>query len=381
MKKVESAAAAIAEAVKLCNVKVMPMYPITPSTLIPERLSEFVNNGEMEAEMIHVESEHSAASALIGSILCGARSFTATASQGLALMFEILPIISGLRLPAVMAVANRSLSAPLNIWNDHSDSVSARDQGWIQLYAESAQEALDTTIQAYKIAENGGVLLPVMVCIDGFTLSHVYENIDVPEQEKVNKFLPAYAPKYVLDVEKPLTFGPIVFPDAFMEFKKQQEEAMENSAKIISKVNDDFGKMFGRKYGNGLIETYRMNDAEHAIIGIGSLCTTARSVVDKLRKNKIKAGLIRIRCLRPFPKNEIQDISKKLKSLAVIDRHISLGFEGALATDVKSALSEIKIKPFIADFIAGLGGRDITEKHLEYAIKQTIGKKTGGWLL
>ena len=381
MRKVESAAAAIAEAVKLCDVKVMPMYPITPSTLIPERLSEFVNNGEMDAEMIHVESEHSAASAMIGSILCGARSFTATASQGLALMFEILPIISGLRLPAVMAVANRSLSAPLNIWNDHSDSVSARDQGWIQLYAESAQEALDTTIQAYKIAENGNVLLPVMVCIDGFTLSHVYENIDVPEKETVNKFLPEYKPAYSLDPERPLTFGPIVFPDSFMEFKKAQEEAMENSAKAIAKVNDAFGKMFGRKYGDGLIETYHMQDAEHAILGIGTLCTTARSVVDKLRKNKIKAGLIRIRCLRSFPKKEIQNIAKKLRTLAVIDRHISLGFEGALATDVKSALSEMKRKPFVAGFIAGLGGRDITENHLEYALKQAMQKKAGGWLL
>ena len=381
MKKVESAAAAIAEAVKLCDVKVMPMYPITPSTLIPERLSEFVNNGEMDAEMIHVESEHSAASAMIGSILCGARSFTATASQGLALMFEILPIISGLRLPAVMAVANRSLSAPLNIWNDHSDSVSARDQGWIQLYAESAQEALDTTIQAYKIAENVNVLLPVMVCIDGFTLSHVYENIDVPEKAQVGKFLPAFAPEYALDPERPLTFGPIVFPDSFMEFKKAQEEAMENSAKAIAKVNDDFGKMFGRKYGNGLVETYKMDYAEHAILGIGTLCTTARSVVDKLRANKIKAGLIRIRCLRPFPKEELQKLAKRLKTIAVIDRHISLGFEGALATDVKSALSEMKNKPSISGFIAGLGGRDITEKHLEYALKQGMQKKAGGWLL
>lgn len=381
MRKVESAAAAIAEAVKLCDVKVMPMYPITPSTLIPERLSEFVNNGEMDAEMIHVESEHSAASAMIGSILCGARSFTATASQGLALMFEILPIISGLRLPAVMAVANRSLSAPLNIWNDHSDSVSARDQGWIQLYAESAQEALDTTIQAYKIAESGNVLLPVMVCIDGFTLSHVYENIDVPERGEVDKFLPAFAPEYALDPEKPLTFGPIVFPDSFMEFKKAQEEAMENSAKAIAKANNDFGKMFGRKYGNGLVETYRMDDAEHAILGIGTLCTTSRSVVDKLRANKIKAGMIRVRCLRPFPKEDLQKLAKKLKTIAVIDRHISLGFEGALATDVKSALSELKKKPFIACHIAGLGGRDITEKHLEFALKQGMRKKAGGWLL
>src|SRR3989338_2123251 len=189
MKKVESAAAAIAEAVKLCNVKVMPMYPITPSTLIPERLSEFVNNGEINAEMIHVESEHSAASAMIGSILCGARSFTATASQGLALMFEILPIISGMRLPVVMAVANRSLSAPLNIWNDHQDSFSSRDAGWIQLYAESSQEAIDTIIQAFKIAENQKVLLPLMVCIDGFTLSHVWEPVDVPEQKAVSEFL------------------------------------------------------------------------------------------------------------------------------------------------------------------------------------------------
>ena len=376
---VVEASIAIAKAVKLCRPKVCPMYPITPSTHIPEKISEFIFNGELQAEMIHVESEHSACSALLGAQAAGVRTFTATSSQGLALMYEILPIISGNRMPCVMAVVNRALSAPINIWNDHSDAVSARDQGWIQLWVESTQEAIDTTIQLYKICEDHSVLLPGMLCLDGFTLSHVYERAIVPEQEQVDAFLPEYKPYIKLDPEEPITMGPIAFPDSFMEFKKMQHEAMLQALKVIKNVHDEFAKKFGRAYGNGLLELYKMEDAEYALIGMGTLIGTARVVVDKLREEGHKVGLIKLRSLRPFPKEDLAKATKNLQGLTVIDRHISLGYEGPLFSDVRSALfgSDIRIN----NFIAGLGGRDITQKHLREALLSLKERREGGWLL
>ncbi len=376
---VVEASMALALGAKLCRPKVIPMYPITPQTHIVERLADFINNGEMEAEMIHVESEHSALAAFIGSEAAGVRTYTATSSQGLALMYEILPIVSGNRMPGVMSVANRALSAPINIWNDHSDAVSARDQGWIQLFVESTQEAIDTTIQLYKICENHEVLLPGMVCIDGFTLSHVCERAIVPEQEAVDEFLPEYKPKIMLDPEKPVSIGPIAFPDSFMEFKKQQQEAMEKALPLIGKVHDEFAKKFGRSYGNGLLEQYRMDDAEYALIGMGTLTGTARVAVDEMRKEGKKVGLIKLKSLRPFPKEELIKATEKLQGLAVIDRHFSLGFEGPLYTDTRSALYGKGIR--IKNFIAGLGGRDIDIKRLKKALNDTINGKEGGWLL
>jgi pyruvate ferredoxin oxidoreductase alpha subunit len=379
-RRVVEASHAVALAIKLCRVQVCPMYPITPSTHIPEKISEMVANGELDTAMIDVESEHSAASAICGAAAAGARTFTATASQGFALMFEMLPIISGMRLPTVMAVANRTLSAPINIWNDHSDAVSARDQGWIQLWVESSQEALDTVIQAYKISEDRNVSLPAMVNLDGFTLSHVFEPIDEPGQKAVDAFLPEFNPLYKLDPKKPLTFGPVGFPNSFMFFKKQQQEAMLDSINVIKKVNNEFGKSFGRSYGDGLLELYKMDDAEYALIGMGTLCGTARHVVDELRKEGKKAGLIRIRTLRPFPKKELQQAMHNLQGAAVIDRHISLGFDGPLFSDVRSAVycNDIQIN----GYIAGLGGKDITEQHLRKALDDLIaGKQKGEWLM
>jgi len=377
-KKVISGADSIAQAVKLCRPKVLPMYPITPSTLVPERLSEFVFNGEMETEMIHVESEHSAASALYGAYATGVRAFTATASQGLALMHEILPIISASRFPAVIAVANRSLSGPLNIWNDHSDAVSERDQGWIQLYCESAQEAFDTTIMAYKIAESEKVLLPVMVCIDGFTLSHVYEPVQIEELAKVDSFLPPYKAHNFLDTSAPKTFGAVAFPNSFFEFHEAEEIAMGEALKVIPKVNDEFAKTFGRKYGDGLIELVEMKDAEYALIGMGTLVGTSRVVVEEMRKEGKKVGLIKLKCLRPFPTKEIAEACKGLKGLAVIDRHTSLGYEGALTIDLKAALENEKVK--VEGFIAGLGGRDIDRKRLRLAVETIMKGEKGFWL-
>lgn len=380
MKKVFEASMSIALGVKLSKTKVIPMYPITPQTHIVQELAKMIDNGDLDAEMIHAESEHSALSACNGSVLAGARTFTATSSQGLALMFEMLPIISGNRLPMVMAVANRALSAPINIWNDHSDSVSCRDQAWIQLWCESSQEALDSTIQAFKISEDLKIQLPVMVNIDGYSLSHVFEPVEVPEQKEVDKFLPAFKPLNSLDIENPKSFGPISFPNTYMEFRNDLNEAINASLEVIEKANNDFAKIFGRIYGNGLIETYKLEDAEFAILGMGTLCGTARVVVDKLRKEKKKVGLIRLRTLRPFPKAALLKACKGLKGIAVIDRHVSYGFEGPLFTDLRSAFFDSEKKPFIAGFIAGLGGRDITEMHLEKALENVMKKKGGEWL-
>lgn len=374
MKKVIEASEAVAIAAKLCRPKFIGVYPITPQTKIPEKIADFIYDGEMDAEMIDVESEHSALSACLGAQAAGVRTFTATASQGLALMFEILFVTSGMRLPVVMAVANRALSAPINIWNDHQDSVAARDAGWLQFYVESAQEALDTTVMAYKIAENLDILNPAMVCLDGFTLSHVFEPVNIPEQSEIDKFLPEYKPLFRLDPKKPVTMGPIAFPNTYMEFKKQQQDSMKKALSLIVKVQEDWFKKFARPYGNGLIELYRMNDAEYAIMAMGTVCSTSREVVDELRKKGKKIGLIKVKTYRPFPENEIIKAAKSLKAIAVIDRDISLGHEGALYTDVKAALKSNNI--IINSFIAGLGGRDVKPETIIEAVEKTMKSKT-----
>ena len=374
MKKVIEASMAVATAAKLCKPDIVAVYPITPQTHIPERIADFVYDGESDINLVDVESEHSALSACVGSQAAGSRTFTATASQGLALMHEILFVASGLRLPIVMAVANRALSAPINIWNDHQDSISARDAGWMQFYVESAQEALDTTIMAFKIAENHKVLLPAMICLDGFTLTHVYEPVDIPEQSKVTSFVSKYKPLYKLDPKKPMTFGPIGFPNSFMNFKEQQHEAMLNSLDIIKKVDLEFKKQFGRSYGNGLIEEYKLKDAEYAIVCMGTICGTSRVVVDKLRKQGKKVGLIKIKTFRPFPEDELIRITKNLKGIAVVEKNISLGQQGALFTDLRSTLYHVN-DSLVHNFIVGLGGRDVTKKHIEMALEKTISAK------
>lgn len=375
---VVEASMALALGAKMCRPKVIPMYPITPQTHIVERLADFISNGELDAEMLHAESEHSAMAAMIGASAAGVRTYTATSSQGLALMFELLPVMSGNRLPGVMSVANRALSAPISIWNDHSDSVSARDQGWIQLYCESTQEAIDTTIQLYRVSENHDVLLPAMVCIDGFTLSHVLERAVIPEQEQVDEFLPEFKPFVKLDPQNPVSIGPIAFPNSFMEFKKQQQDAFEKAMPLIGKVHDEFAKKFGRSYGNGWIEEYRMEDAEYALIGMGTLIGTGRVAVDELREEGEKVGLIKLRSYRPFPAKEIQRATKNLKGLSVIDRHFSLGYEAPLFTEISSALYDSPLQ--INSFVAGLGGRDITVDRLKKALLSIKKGEPGGWL-
>jgi pyruvate ferredoxin oxidoreductase alpha subunit len=346
-------------------------------THIVEKLASFINDGILDSEMIHMESEHSALSAALGASATGVRTFSATASQGLALMHEILFVVSGMRLPVVMSIANRSLSAPINIWNDHQDSISARDSGWMQFYAESSQEALDTMIIAYKIAENKDVLLPAMVCIDGFTLSHVYEPVDIPEQKSVDRFLSPYKPVYKLDPEKPLTMGPVGFPDSFMYFKHAQQKAMESALQVIKKVNTEFKQQFGRDYGDGILEGYKMNDAKQAVVCMGSVCGTVRVAVDKMRNDGKKVGMIKLKTYRPFPKKRLVEVSKGLKGMAVLDKNISFGNYGALFTDLKAVLSD-KIK--MNNFIIGLGGRDITVKHVEEVVGKIGSKKDIEWV-
>lgn len=349
---------AIAEAVRLCKPEVIASYPITPQTLIVEELAKMHANGTLDAEFLNVESEHSALSACIGAEACGSRTFTATSSQGLALMHEMLFIASGLRLPIVMVVANRALSAPLNIWCDHSDTMASRDAGWIQLYCESIQEAHDTVVQAYKIAEK--VMLPAMVCIDGFTLSHASENTELLTQKQVDSFLPPYKPRYNLE-KNIITIGPVAYPDTYTEFKMQQQKAMSKALEIIKKVNFEFNKKFKRSYGNGLIETYNMQEAKQAIIALGSQCSTIKYALQNT-----KIGLIRIKSFRPFPAKELQEVCKKLKRIDVIDRSISFGSASPLYNEIKAILpSKIKIN----SHILGLGGRDINPEMIKTIVK------------
>lgn len=354
VKKVIEGSHAVAEAVRLCEPDVIAAYPITPQTHIVERLSQMKADGDLDCEYLMVESEHSAMSACIGAQATGVRTYTATASAGLALMHEMLHVASGMRLPIVMSVANRSLSSPLSIWNDWSDSMAARDTGWIQLYVESSQEALDTVMQAYKIAEE--TLTPVMVCMDGFYLSHTYEPVDIPESAE--GFIEKYKPYVTLDTQKPITQGMMAGPNSYQDFKQQQYEDLENSKDIIKNVNEQFKEKFNRSYGNGLIELYNMDKAKHAIVTMGSVSSTIKHVLDE---NKIEdIGLIRIKSFRPFPYQDLQKIMEPLESIGVFEKDVSLGLGGALWSELNCF-----VKKPIADFIGGLGGRDITEKELK----------------
>lgn len=358
MKKIMEGAHAVAEVVKLCDPKVIASYPITPQTHIVEKLAKLVANKELKAKYIEVESEFSALSSCIGATATGVRSYTATSSQGLLLMHELLFVASGLRIPLVMTVANRAVSAPLNIWNDHQDAISQRDTGWIQFYVESVQEAVDTTIQAYKIAEETS--LPVMVNMDGYYLTHVYEPVVIPEKKEVDSFLPKIKPKQILDPENPMTIGMYATPEHYMKIRDELNQAMNNSAENIKKVHDDFAGKFGRGYGNGFIEEYK-NDKDTVIVSMGSLCSTLKEIIDK--KNNF--GLVRLRTFRPFPRNELKMALGDKNTVIVIDRNISLGLNsGALFSELRDALYSLEKRPKIVGFVAGLGGKDINENDI-----------------
>ena len=367
---------AVAFAAKQSDVDVVAAYPVTPQTIIVERFSEYVANGEVDTEFICVESEHSAMTSCITASATGARTFTATAAPGLALMHEMLYVASGCRTPVVMVIANRALSAPLNIHCDHSDSMGERDSGWIQMYAENSQEAYDSVIQAFRIAENPDILLPVMVCLDGFTLSHTLENVQVFPDDIVKKFVgvrpiplvTTHEGKNVpfkLDTENPMSMGPIALQDYYFEFKRQQEEAMKNTPKIIQQVHEEYAGMSGRRYGDGMLESYRLDDAEISIICLGSTAGTVKTVVDELRAEGVRVGLLRIRTFRPLPVEGIVRALKNVKAVAVMDRSMSFGgYGGPVFHEVRHVFYDASTHPYLVNYIYGLGGRDTSPSQI-----------------
>ncbi len=368
---------AVAYAVKQCNVDVVAAYPITPQTIIVEKFSEYVANREVHTEFVPVESEHSALSACVGASATGARVFTSTAANGLALMHEIVYIAASLRLPIVMAVVNRALSGPINIHCDHSDSMAERDSSWIQIYTEDAQEAYDSVIQAFKIAENHEVLLPVMVTLDGFFISHTLQNVSVLPDKEVLSFIGErrVVPeidvggkkfKLKLDPVQPLTFGPLDLYDYYFEHKRQQVEAMKKAPKVIEKVSREYASLSGRSYGNGLVEPYKLEDAEVAVVCLGSTSGTAKYVVDDLRKRGLNVGCLRVRTFRPFPAADIKRNLTGKEVVGVLDRSISFGgLGGPVFTEIEALFSDETEKPKIINYVYGLGGRDMSPQLIE----------------
>jgi pyruvate ferredoxin oxidoreductase alpha subunit len=375
---------AVAFAVKQCDVDVVAAYPITPQTIMVEKFSEYVANGEVQTEFVCTESEHSALTACLAASVTGARTFTASASAGLALMHEILFVTSGSRAPVVMAIANRALSSPLNIHGDQSDSMAERDSGWIQIYVENAQEAYDSIVQAFKIAEDANVSLPVIVGLDGFTLSHSLENVNTLAEDAVRQFvgdrqLPevlTHEGKMVpfkLDPENPMTMGPIAFQNYYFEFKRQQEEGMKNALKRIEEVNNEYAKVSGRSYGNGLIDRYKLDDAEIAVVCVGSTAGTLKVIIDELRQEGTKAGLLRLRTFRPLPVEELRNALKNAKAIAVMDKSMSFGgFGGAVFHEIRHVLYDEKQHPPIVNYIYGLGGRDTSPRELRRIFEELM---------
>ena len=363
---------AAAYAVKLANAKVIAAYPITPQTSIIEKIAEFIAKSDMRAEYIKVESEHSAMSACIGASAAGVRTFTATSSQGLLYMHEMLHWASGSRLPIVMAQVNRAIAPPWTVWTDQNDSISQRDTGWIQFYCESNQDILDTLIQAYKVAEDHRVMLPAMVCFDGFELSHTSMPLELPDQRDVYEFLEPYNEEHALiDLKRPSTHGSMVSPELYMEFRYLIQKAMENAKLVINETVSDFARKFGRNY-ESQIQCYKCRDIEVAIVSMGAISSEAKEAVDRLRKEKLPVGAIKLRVFRPFPLEAFQEMGKRVKAFVVIDRDISFGMEGALFTELKSALYHLEEKPLVLGFIAGLGGRDVRIRDLTRAARRGL---------
>lgn len=364
---------AAAETVALIDVDVVAAYPITPQTHIVEHLSELVADGHLDAEFIPVESEHSAMSTCVGAAAAGARTFTSTSSQGYALMVEICYIASSMRLPIVMAVANRSLSGPISIWNDHADMMLSRDTGWIQTVAENGQEVVDLLIHAYRVAEDHRVLLPVMVNLDGFILTHMIEPIELPTKEEVQAYIPPYKPPLRLDPDHPITMGPVGVPEVYTEAKKAQDEALKNSKPVVLECWDEFEKHFGRRYHP--VEVYKTDDAETVLITVGSISETAIRAVDTMREQGKKVGVARLRLYRPFPVKEFINAIKGAKNLAIVDRALGFnGHVGPLCAELKSVLFDHDVHPYVMNYIAGLGGRDVTVEDFVSMVEKTVEK-------
>ena len=372
---------AVAHAIKQVEPDVMPAFPITPSTELPQFVSSYIANGEMDTEFIPVESEHSSMSAAIGASAAGARALTATSSCGLALMWEVLYVAASNRLPLCMAVVNRALSGPLNINSEHSDSMGARDSGWIQIYAENNQEAYDNFIQAYRISEHKDVMLPIMICQDGFITSHAVENITLMETEDVKKFVGTYEPEhFLLNPEEPMAVGPYAVSNYCMEAKRAQAQAMMNAKQVILDVADEFRELTGR--GFGLFEEYCLDDAEYAIAAIGSACGTIKDAVDKMRGEGKKVGLLKVRVFRPFPGKEMAEALKGCKAVGIFDRCESYSANGGpLGAELMAAMYRNKNQTETVNYIYGLSGRDLTVEQVEETfgeLMQTAEEGTAG---
>ena len=367
LKQVEGSYA-VAEVVAMCRPNVISAYPITPQTHIVEDLAMIVGQGKLDAEYVNVESEFSAASVVLGASAAGARAYTATSSQGLLLMSEVIYCIAGMRLPIVLTCANRAISAPLSIWNDQQDSMALRDAGWIQLHAEDNQEAADLHIQAFKIAEQTS--LPVMVCMDGFILTHAFEPVDIPEPKEVDAFLPPFKPKNIVDPRWPRGIGLFADPRFYMETRYILHRAMEKSEETIKEVSADFSKSFGRDSG-GFIKTYKLKKADLAIVSMGSVVGTIKELIDRLEEEGKNVGLLQICSYRPFPRYEVYNALKDKMNIVVLEKSISLGRGGILASDVRWSFPKAEKKDRnISSFIAGLGGRNISMDDLRYMVEK-----------
>ena len=356
---------AVAYAIKQINPDVMPAFPITPSTELPQFVSNYIANGEIDTEFIPVESEHSSMSAAIGASAAGARTLTATSSCGLAYLWEVLYVAASDRLPIALALVNRGLTGPLNINCEHSDSMGARDSGWIQIYAENNQEAYDNFVMAYRIAEHKDVMLPIMACMDGFITSHAVENITLLEDDLVKNFVGEYKPEhYLLNKDEVMAIGPYAVSNYCMEAKRAQAQAMMNAKQVILDVAKEFEEMSGRKYG--LFEEYRLEDADYAVVAIGSACGTAKDAIDKLREKGVKAGLLKVRVFRPFPGKEMADALANCKAIAIMDRCESYSANGGpLSAELGAALFKNKNQAEVLNIVYGLSGRDMTVEDFE----------------
>ncbi len=359
---------AVAHVVAQCRPNVISAYPITPQTHIVEGLADIVGAGRLDAEFVNVESEFSAASVVLGASAAGARAYTATSSQGVLLMSEVIYCIAGMRLPIVLTCANRAISAPLSIWNDQQDSMAVRDAGWIQLYAEDNQEASDLHIQAFKIAEQ--TFLPVMVCMDGFILTHAYEPVDLPEQKEVDDFLPTFKPRHIVDPRWPRGIGLFADPRFYMETRYILHRALEKSEETIKEVSSEFAKAFGRESG-GFIKTYKLEEADVVVVSMGSVVGTIKELIDQLEEEGKKVGLLQICSYRPFPRKEVYRALKDKMNIVVLEKCISLGRGGILASDVRWSFPRAEKKDRdISSFVAGLGGRNISIDDLRYMVEK-----------
>ncbi|NNG08399.1 MAG: pyruvate ferredoxin oxidoreductase [Desulfobacteraceae bacterium] len=367
--KVMEGSEAVAMAVQACRPHVISAYPISPQTHIVEALARLVADGELDAQYVRVESEFSAASVVSGASAAGSRSYTASSSQGLLLMTEVLYASAGMRLPFVITGVNRNISAPISIQVDHQDAISLRDSGLIQIFVESSQEAYDAHIAAFKIAEDTEIMLPVMVCMDGWILTHSYERVETVDKESVDRFLPPFQPPHFLDVDNPKTWGSYAEDDMLMEFRFAINQAMQEGKKRIKEIFEELAHMTGRDHG-GLIEPYRVEDADVILVVMGSMSGTGKEAVDSLRSEGKKVGLVKIRCYRPFPHEDIWKATKGAKVVAVLDANISMGSEGAVSMDLKAKLYGRPDAPLVVDFIAGLGGREINSKTISEIVQK-----------